>query len=52
MLPVVLVKKKNGRTRWVTDLRELNKQTVKDSYSLTNIQEYWHTRLLGSRYNH
>ena len=37
--PLVPVKKKDGRTRWVTDLRELNKQTVKDSYPLTNIQE-------------
>ena len=37
--PLVSVKKKDGRTRWVTDLRELNKQTVKDSYPLTNIQE-------------
>ena len=25
--PLIPVKKKNGRTRWVTDLRELNKQT-------------------------
>ena len=38
-LPLIPVKKKDGRTRWVTDLRELNKQTVKDSYPLTNIQE-------------
>ena len=30
--PLVLVKKKDRQTRWVTDLRELNKQTVKDSY--------------------
>ena len=30
-------------TRWVTDLRELNKQTVKDSYPLTNIQEILHS---------
>ena len=30
--PLVPVKKKDGRTRWVTDLRELNKQTIKDSY--------------------
>ena len=32
------MKKKDGRTRWVTDLRDLNKQTVKDSYLITNIQ--------------
>ena len=41
--PLVPVKKKDGRTRWVTDLRELNKQTVKDSYPLTNIQEILHS---------
>ena len=40
---LVPVKKKDGRTRWVTDLRELNKQTVKDSYPLTNIQEILHS---------
>ena len=40
--PLVPMKKKDGRTRWVTDLRELNKQTVKDSYPLTNIQEILH----------
>ena len=32
--PLVPVKKKDGRTRWVTDLRQL-----KDAYPLTNIQE-------------
>ena len=36
---LIPMKKKDGRTRWVTDLRELNKQTVKDSYPLTNIKE-------------
>ena len=40
--PLVPVKKKDGRTRWVTDLRELNNQTVKDSYPLTYIQEILH----------
>ena len=29
---LVLVKKKNGRTRWVTDLRLLNAATEKDAY--------------------
>ena len=29
--PLVPVKKKDGWTRWATDLRELNKQTIKDS---------------------
>ena len=42
-LPLVTLKKKDGRTRWVTDLRELNKQTVKGSYLLTNIQEILHS---------
>ena len=37
------VKKKDGRTRLVADLRELNKQIVKDSYLLTNIQEILHS---------
>ena len=41
--PLVPVKKKCGRTRWVTNLRELNKQTVKDSYPLTNIQKILHS---------
>ena len=41
--PLVPVKKNDGRTRWVTDLRELNKQMVKDSYSLTNIQKILHS---------
>ena len=39
VLPLVPVKKKDRRTRWVTDLRELNK----DSYPLTNIQEILHS---------
>ena len=37
--PLVPVKKKDGRTRSVTDLRLLNDLTVKDAYLLTNIQE-------------
>ena len=36
---LVPVKKKDGRTRWVTDLRQLNEVTIKDAYPLTNIQE-------------
>ena len=40
---LVPVKKKDGQMRWVTDLRELNKQTVKNSYPLTNIQEILHS---------
>ena len=41
--PLVPVKKKDGWTRWATDLRELNKQTIKDSYPLKNIQEILHS---------
>ena len=37
--PSVLVKKKDGRTRWVTDLRLLNDVTFKDAYPHANIQE-------------
>ena len=29
--PLIPVKKKDRQTRWVTDLREFNKQTVKDN---------------------
>ena len=43
VLPLVPVNTKDGRTRWVTDLRELIKQTVKDSYPPTNIQEILHS---------
>ena len=37
------VKEKDKQTRWVTDLRELNKQTVKDSYLVMDIQEILHS---------
>ena len=37
--PLVPVKKKDYRTRWVTDLRLLNDITIKDAYPLTIIQE-------------
>ena len=37
--PLIPVKKEDGRTRWVTDLRQLNDVTIKDAYFLTNIQE-------------
>ena len=33
------MKKKDERTRWVTDLRQLNDVTIKDAYPLTHIQE-------------
>ena len=38
-LPLVPVKKKDGRTRWVTELRQLNEITIKEAYPLMNIQE-------------
>ena len=37
------MKKKDGHSRWVTDIRELNEQTIKDSYPLTSIQEILHS---------
>ena len=37
--PLVPVKKKDRRTRWVQYLRLLNDLTVTDAYPLTNIQE-------------
>ena len=40
---LIPLKKKDRRTRWVTGLRELNKQTVKDSYLLMNIQKILHS---------
>ena len=40
--PLVPVKKNDGRTRCVTDLRLLNDVTVKLAYPLTNIQENLH----------
>ena len=46
--PLVPVKKKEGRTRLITDLRELNKQTVKDSYPFTNILEIFQYVIPGA----
>jgi len=37
--PLIPVKKKDERTRWVTELRQLDDVTTKDAYPLTNIQE-------------
>ena len=41
--PLVPMKKKDRRKIWVTDLRELDKQTIKDSYPLMNILEILHS---------
>lgn len=38
-LPVVLVKKKNGKIRLCIDYRKLNTCTIKDAYALPNIEE-------------
>ncbi|UYV84469.1 hypothetical protein LAZ67_X002302 [Cordylochernes scorpioides] len=37
--PIVLVKKKNGKTRICVDYRKLNKETVKDRYPLPLIED-------------
>ena len=37
--PVVLVKKKDGTLRFCIDLRKLNSPTIKDTYSLPQIEE-------------
>ena len=36
---IVLVRKKNGKLRMCVDYRELNKRTIRDSYSLPRIDE-------------
>ena len=37
--PVVLVKKKDGSLHFCIDLRKLNARTIKDAYSLPQIEE-------------
>ena len=49
--PLVPVKKKDGWTRWVTDLKGLNKHTITDSYPLTNIPEILHSLKGATRFS-
>ena len=37
--PLIAVPKKNGKTRWVIDYRRLNEITIKDSFTLPNIED-------------
>ena len=37
--PLIVVPKKNGKTRWVIDYRQLNEITIKDSFPLPNIED-------------
>ena len=46
--PVLLVPKSDGTTRFCVDYRELNKQTIKDSYPLPNMKDIFN-RLGGSK---
>ena len=47
--PIVLVKKKDGTTRFCVDYRKLNDVTVKDAYPLPNIEDALST-LAGANY--
>ena len=49
MSPVVLVKKKDGTTRFCVDYRQLNNVTLKDSYPLPRIDDILDT-VSGSKW--
>ena len=46
---VILVKKRDGSTRFVIDYRPINEVTIKDSYPMPNIREIV-DKMKGSKY--
>ena len=47
--PVVIIKKKDGSNRFCVDYRKINKETIKDNYSIPLIEETLDS-LRGSKY--
>ena len=43
-LPIFIIPKKDGRVRWISDLRELNKCIVRNQYPLPNIYDILNKR--------
>ena len=46
---IVIVRKKDGSTRFCADFRKLNSKTVKDAYAIPQIEDSSHL-LAGSKY--